>query len=195
MQTFTKKHCFYALCLLLAPSVLHSDVVIERISKGNLKKEKAFFVKEFDSYYRKLNTTIEDEALQLPEVTDADFEDEEKDFKELKSETYFFRAMLEEHLVGYVSFEKTNKEHEVYIRQLVVDVSFERKGIGKALGFDTVFKSLPDTKHVVIITRRSNHKALQFYQKLGFKECSYMHEGYSAEKFIGLEFLKKTNLS
>ena len=193
MQIFTKKQCFYAVCLLLAPSVLysHADVVIERISEGKLQKEKGLFVKEFATYYRKLNSTIDDERQKLPEITNAAFEDEEKDFKESKSGTYFFRARYKEIVIGYVSLEKTDNEHEVYIRQLVVDSDFERNGIGKALGFDAVFESIPDTNHVVVITRRSNDKALRFYQKLGFTECPYMHEGYSSEQFVGLEFFTK----
>lgn len=193
MQIFTKKFYVYVFCLLLSPSLLYSapDFVIEEITTGDLSLEKDLFVQEFAGYYRTLNTTITDPMQKLPEITDAAFEDEEKDFEERKPGTYFFRTTCEGRVVGYASFEKTDNEHEVYIRQLVVDSKFERKSIGRTIGFDAVFNSLPDTNHVVVITRRSNDKALRFYKKLGFTECPYMHEGYSAEKYVGLEFFKK----
>ncbi len=197
MTVGTRKNYYSVFfCLFFSPFIygMNNDIVIEEISSGSLDAEKKLFVEGFSKSYKALNKTIQSSAQKLPEnITGGGFKDEIEAFNARKSGGYFLRAKSEERVVGYASFEKTDVDSEVYIRQLIVDQDFERMGIGKQLCFDSIFKLLPDTKHIVVIARRANSKGVNFYEKLGFKECDYMHEGYSPELYIGLEYFAAAN--
>ncbi len=192
--TKIKKH-YYVLFFLFLSSVLYgndTEISIKRIFTGTMKAEQDLLVQGLLKSYSSLNETIQDLTQKLPEnITGSFFDIEKEDLKAQKPGVYFIRAMFKERVVGYASFEKTKAKNEIYIRQLIVDPDFERKGIGKKICFDAIFELLPNTEHIVVITRKANSTALGFYHKLGFQECNYMHEGFSPELFIGLEYFKK----
>lgn len=74
----------------------------------------------------------------------------------------------------------------IYIFQLAVKVDHWHRGIGKRLVF-SAFDLFPETKSLVVIPRKINLMARNFYFKLGFIESLYMHPGYNPEKYIGYE--------
>lgn len=89
-------------------------------------------------------------------------------------------------VVGYASFEYDSSAKEVYIRQLAIAKEYKRQGIATKLIKEGIAQ-YPAAKKVVIITRKVNTPAIKMWEKLGFKQSAYMHDGYDANKYIGFE--------
>lgn len=93
-------------------------------------------------------------------------------------------AKKEGEIIGFAVFEKTESPGEIYIAQLAVDPAHWQKGLGTHLVF-AALRLYDDVDNLVVITRRINHIARTFYEKLGFEESTYMHPGYDSHKYIG----------
>ncbi len=100
-----------------------------------------------------------------------------------------FVAKHQEKVIGFVSFEEAEKPHQIYIAHLAVDPNYWQEGIGKRLVFSAL-DAFEGVDRLVVITRKVNEVAKKFYQKLGFVSSSYIHPGYSSEKYIGYEWSK-----
>jgi ribosomal protein S18 acetylase RimI-like enzyme len=96
-------------------------------------------------------------------------------------------AKIEGKIVGFIGFKKTEKPYEIYITQLAVDPNYWQQGIGRGLVF-SILDLYKDVQSLVVIQRKINIIAHQFYQNLGFTESSYMHPGYNPERYIGYEW-------
>ena len=111
-----------------------------------------------------------------------------------EKKTYAVRAIRQDTTVGVVFFEKVKSaKNAVYIRQTAVQIEMQKKGIGGHLVFSIREDGslLPDTKTLFVIVRYVNKSAIAFYKSLGFESSSYMHEGYSTEKYAGFEWHAK----
>jgi len=94
-------------------------------------------------------------------------------------------AFFEDHLIGYISFDKPTKSDELYIRQLVVNTNYWQSGIGRKLVFSTL-TLFPNTTCLALVTRRNNECARIFYKHLAFDECEdYVHSPWDPQDFIG----------
>ncbi len=98
-------------------------------------------------------------------------------------------AKIADQVVGFVGFKETEQAHQVYISQLAVDPAYWKQGIGKWLVF-SVFELFDEVESLVVIPRKINRVAHNFYFKLGFMESSYMHPGYNPARYIGYEWRK-----
>lgn len=98
-------------------------------------------------------------------------------------------AKIEGKVVGFVGFKPTEQLYQIYISQLAVHPLYWQQGIGRWLVF-SVFDIFDEVESLVVIPRRINAVARNFYQKLGFEQSSYMHPGYNPERYIGYEWMK-----
>ena len=168
-----------------AVSKKNQAVVLEWVTKGNLQAEEAVFAKSFAHAYK-------DIPLEVLKVTDmnvflkAAFEDEYLDLNNPSKQMYCVDAKKDGEVIGFITFENTQQPNEVYIRQLAVDPSLWGQGVGTTL-MSAIFEKLPDTKRIVLVTRKVNTVAQNFYKKLGFKVSEYIHEGLSPERYMGFE--------
>jgi len=79
------------------------------------------------------------------------------------------RAFLHNNLIGWMGIEPhfRHKNH-TYLSTFILDPKFEGKGIGKKMLSSIVEHWLPETTEINLIVRKINHKALEFYQHIGF---------------------------
>lgn len=161
-------------------------ITTERITSGNLSKELDLCARSFTQHYKKIN-------ILTKVIKSTDFVSETRDFEAQKDGVYFVRAFTKDKLAGYASYEKTDVDGEIYIRQLAVEPECQRKGVGKKLSLDAIFQLLPNTKHILVITRKTNESAIRFYRSLAFIESSFMHKGYSRDKYVSLEYVVPEN--
>ncbi len=96
-------------------------------------------------------------------------------------------AKYQGRVVGFACFQQV-APGRIYISQLSVEPDFWRCGIGSQLVFG-VFKVYDDVKSIVVQPRKINRVARDFYHSLGFTECSYIHQGYNRNNYIGYEWL------
>lgn len=115
------------------------------------------------------------------------FSDVYDDFKDGKQELIV--AKLKNEIIGFAGFKPEDKPGQIYISQLAVHPDFWQNGIGKQLVF-SVFKIYEDTNHLFVIPRKINIIARDFYFKIGFSQCDYIHPGYSAERYVGYEWIR-----
>ena len=119
------------------------------------------------------------------------FSDEFLDQLKLPNSPYRLLAALKESApVGYALFDLSLYPHQVYLSELAVDLRFQGKGIGKQLVFAPL-QSLPDTKKIVLITRKANAQAKAFYKAIGFSPSSFIEKGYSPDLYTGYEYSRK----
>lgn len=92
-------------------------------------------------------------------------------------------------MVGFAGFKDTDQKNEIYISLLAIDPDYWKLGLGKELVF-SIFNIKQETERLVVVTRRINEVARQFYAHLGFTVSEYMHPGYNPHKYIGYEWSK-----
>jgi ribosomal protein S18 acetylase RimI-like enzyme len=162
-------------------------IYLSPCQKEDLSDCEAIFINAFSKAYEDFTPEqlgVKDKLLFLKEAFADVYDDLQMGLQKL------LVAKIEEKVVGFVGFKKTEKPHQIYISQLAVDPEHSRKGIGTHLVF-SVFDHFEDTENLVVIPRRINLIAKQFYSKLGFVESSYMHPGYSPQKYVGYEWTKQ----
>ncbi len=74
-----------------------------------------------------------------------------------------------------------------YIRQMMVEPYYKKMGLGGILLNDVVSTLRPKNIGTFLITRKTNTVAISFYEKNGFRQSSYMHDGYDVSRYVGLE--------
>jgi len=121
------------------------------------------------------------------------FDDEVIDVNDAKKEIYMVSASINGKVVGFAACNPTEVPGQVYMRQLAVSPEHWRTGIGKMLMY-SVFRVLPNTKHLILAVRRLNACARDFYAAMNFSECDYMYEKLVAEKYVGLQFIVPNTL-
>ena len=89
--------------------------------------------------------------------------------------------------VGFLMIEMDHFPEEVYLAQMAVDPAYQRRGIATTMIF-SLLDQLPETKKLVVITRKANEEAKALYRALGFTDSTYMHEGYSPQLYAGFEY-------
>ena len=105
----------------------------------------------------------------------------------------FFTAEIDEKVVGYIG--AWIIEDTIEVINLVVDENYQRQGLGSALIKALIAEAINPHK-MILDVRTTNHKALNFYHKLGFievgKRKSYYKNGDDALTMV-LEIMKGDN--
>jgi ribosomal protein S18 acetylase RimI-like enzyme len=161
-------------------------VTITPCAEEDLDKCCEIFVSSFLRAYEDFTVEqlgIQDKTLFLKEA----FVDVYDDFK--VGEQKLFVAKSQGEIIGFAGFKETETLHQIYITQLSVAPEYSREGVGKRLLFSAL-SSYDDVDSLVVIARKINRVAQDFYQKLGFMKSSYIHPGYSSEKYTGYEWTK-----
>jgi ribosomal protein S18 acetylase RimI-like enzyme len=138
------------------------------------------FMKAYEPYTLE-ELAVKDKELFLKEA----FSDVYADFK--TGEQKLVVAKMNDTVIGFAGFKLAKDPEQIYITQLAVDPKFWRRGVAANL-MQTAFKLYPDATSLVVIARRINQVARNFYIKQGFVESSYMHEGYNPERYVGYEW-------
>ncbi|MBX7066327.1 MAG: GNAT family N-acetyltransferase [Parachlamydiales bacterium] len=89
--------------------------------------------------------------------------------------------------VGCLAIEMEKYPEEIYLAQMAIDPAFQRQGIGTAM-IRSIIEQESEVSRFVVITRKVNQAATEFYHSLGFIDSDYIHEGYSKEIYTGFEF-------
>lgn len=103
------------------------------------------------------------------------FEQEEKDFYARKSNSIFLVGVdvVSNKVIAFASYDVNGALNgsKIYIRQLVIDSSYNRCGLGTALIFDTIEIIAPNYPvEITVCTRSINQPAIAFYHSLNFKD-------------------------
>lgn len=153
-------------------------------SAQDLPAEKELFCKALLEIYKELSLEELGLTCDKREFAEDAFADLEKEF--LEGTTKIFTVKKQDKLVGFIAFYPTDTPNQIYFSQMSIDPSYWRRGLGRNL-ISFLLREFPETDHFVLITRKINTVARQFWKSLGFTECSYMHNGYDPEKYIGYE--------
>jgi ribosomal protein S18 acetylase RimI-like enzyme len=86
-------------------------------------------------------------------------------------ELIWVQAFIGEELVGWATFELEDND-SVYMNLLIVDPSYQSRGIGKHLVFSICAEDLyPNTQAINALLRKVNEQGRLFYEKIGFSYC------------------------
>lgn len=158
--------------------MLEAAIIQQIPAQSDLKMEEKIFIRAFTLEYGENPRLPSKEQLQkVFGITRRDFQD---------PNFYFYHALHEEKPIGFIAFHPTENVGEVHIGHLAIDPNFQGKGFGKRLLF-TILEVLPETKKLVLITRKENHGSRAFYKRLGFIPSIFYDDDYDMEAFIGLE--------
>ena len=165
-------------------------VRLEPCKMRDLPQCEAIFIESFAKTYESFTPEmlgVSDKVQFLKIAFEDVYEDCEQNLQKLVV------AKIKDEIVGFAGFKETEKKGEIYITQLAVKPIHWQKGIGTQLIFSS-FAYFDRIESLVVIPRKINEIAQQFYESLGFHTSAYMHPGYSAEKYVGYEW-KNSNLS
>lgn len=108
----------------------------------------------------------------------------------LQSKQLIYSAFDKDKLIGFVIFEKW-EESSYYLAEMAIAHKYQRQGLGKQLAF-SIFDRDREAERIYLMTEAKNLQAQSFYEKIGFKYCSFKHPDYS-EGFLGYEFSRERN--
>ncbi|MCB1083036.1 MAG: GNAT family N-acetyltransferase [Simkania sp.] len=98
-------------------------------------------------------------------------------------------AKEEGKVIGLLILDLTHYPEEVYGRQMAIHPDYLRHSIGTGMA-KVAHANLPESRRIVAITRVFNTASMTFFESLGFKRCTYMHEGYDPSRYVGYEIVK-----
>lgn len=159
-------------------------VQLDLCQTQDLMRCEEIFIKAFDKAYEEFTPEqlgVKDKLVFLKEA----FADVYDDFA--SGSQKIIVAKCEGKIIGLAGFKETENSGEIYISQLAVDPAHWQQGIGKYLVFSSK-EHFSGLKSLVVIQRKINVIARNFYKELGFKESTYMHSGYNPERYIGYEW-------
>ncbi len=153
----------------------HSQVVVNKslsVLLVDKTQARSLLVRSFMEGYKdvplkQLNPEFESRQ-DVRRYYEAYFESELTHFK--KGSLIWLEAFQGDKLVGWATFEVENSKI-AYMNLLVVDPSYQGKGIGKLLTFSILREDLfPSVDEIRVLLRKVNQKGRKFYEKIGFKD-------------------------
>ncbi len=99
--------------------------------------------------------------------------DHEKLVRAFENSLYILGAFEDAKLVGFIRC-VGDGEHILYVQDLIVDVEFKRRGIGKAL-LQKAMEEYGDVRMFTLITDAGDEHANAFYHAVGMR--SYVDSG------------------
>ncbi len=115
---------------------------------------------------------------------------DEKISPRLEKDHLIHSVFDQDKMVGFVIFEKWERK-SYYLAEMAVLPEYQGEGIGKQLVF-SIFDKDPSAEKILLLTEKANPWAQSFYEKIGFKRCSFEHPNYPIG-FMGYEFCPKTS--
>ncbi len=161
-------------------------IQLELVQEEDLKACQTVFVEAFSEAYRDFTPellVVQDKLLFLQEAFADVYEDVRQNLQQLVV------AKKDNQVIGFVGFKKTKQPQQIYISQLAVDPQYWQNGIGRELVFSAL-RLFDDVNQLVVIPRKINMIARDFYHKIGFIDSTYMHPGYNPDRYIGYEWNK-----
>lgn len=153
-----------------------------------LSQERELFEASFMSSYTKIpevKTRFSTDEALLKFIREA-FDEEVRDYIEANDESIrFYRAILNQQVVGYLSVEVEDK-NKIYMRQLAVSHEHQRLGIGRALFRFVVQNDLKMCEAVSVSCRKWNYNAIKFYRSIGFKDEDTCHPSLDSNEYKGM---------
>ena len=92
-------------------------------------------------------------------------------------------------VIGLLIIDLAHYPEEVYGRQMAIHPDYFRHSVGTEM-VKVAHENLPEAKRIVAVTRVFNTTSMAFFESLGFKRCTYMHEGYDPARYVGYEIVK-----
>jgi len=160
---------------LICSEVLE-EMRVEVISSADLGQERSLFVNYWMSEYR--NSTLEQLRLDdIHEFLHEVFDQEEQEYHKHADTHFFYKALLHDRLIGYVSFE-VNQDRSVYIRQwALVSEYYSHDGLSELLF--AVFEHVPDAACLYLVARDVAEKCVELIQGIGFERVAHVTSEYN----------------
>ncbi|MCP5504452.1 MAG: GNAT family N-acetyltransferase [Chlamydiales bacterium] len=89
-------------------------------------------------------------------------------------------------VIGLLILDLTEFPDQVYGRQMAIDPSYFHQKVGTQMA-QVAREALPEIKKFTAITRVMNGTSMKFFESLGLKKSSFMHEDYDSNKYVGFE--------
>lgn len=174
------------------------DIVqLESTDKECFACGKAVFMKSFGEAYKNYTPEqlyLENKPGYLEKFLDAAFEDEENDFNANKKGCVCVVAKEagSNKVIGFVAYDisEVQGKIKVYVRQLAIDPSCKRLGLGQTLVLDTIKAIVKDKAATVTVgTRKINEPAVELYKKLNFQDATMqeVHPELAEYKYRGFK--------
>lgn len=123
--------------------------------------------------YKKFSSELIDEVYEIYEANKWEnyLNDKERLSGAFERSVYILGAFENDRLVGFVRC-VGDSEYILYVQDLIVKPSHQRKGIGREL-IGKVSEAYPDVRQFVLITDRDDEVSNSFYKAIGLsKDCN-----------------------
>ena len=128
--------------------------------------------------------------VRLPRAIQVPYPRRPKALGGTSASQYLFIAEEEGRPVGYTYVLAQGERRNAWVRDLVVDRSFRRQGIGTALLRAAITAAYQDGLHTITLEAQTkNYPAICFGQRNGFKFCGFSNH-YYPNNDIGVFFLR-----
>lgn len=158
---------FVALAFLLyvgSANAINNILVLPIIS-DNLSAERELFIKFQKSGFDGIG--IAKEAGQFFFAMDLEaFNKDCDDYNAHSENVYFFNAIFDNKLVGYISFE-VQENRAVNIRQIAIDPEMYDDSLVKELLF-ALFQDIPQVRYITCALRTPHKEVMSVFYELGF---------------------------
>lgn len=120
--------------------------------------------------YREFGVDCIDEVIKIYEKAGwlAYLGDKEKLIRTFDNSLYILGAFDESNLIGFIRC-VGDGEHIVYVQDLIVDVEYKRRGIGREL-MDKVMNKFMNVRMLTLITDAVDENSNSFYKAIGLKK-------------------------
>ncbi len=120
--------------------------------------------------YREFCVDYIDEVIKIYEKAGwlAYLGDKEKLIRTFNNSIYLLGAFEENNLVGFIRC-VGDGEHIVYVQDLIVDVEYKRRGIGREL-MNKVMNKFVNVRMFTLITDSADEISNSFYNAIGLKK-------------------------
>ena len=175
-----------------------SQFTIQEISpktQANLQQERALFKHAFATSYSKLpaGQLILPPSTTLEQFIDSAFDEEDTAWanilksKNKKPAQRFYHAETNgknsrKSVIGYISVDVLENGKGVYIRQMAVSPSVQKRGVGRSL----LQACIKDVSFATVCYRKTNEGAKLFYGKLGFVPMTSTAHGLDENIYNGM---------
>lgn len=158
-------------------------------SEPNCFEHKKVFLDAFVKCYNQVPLVVLKQPSReaMVQWLDDAFDEIYGDYNNSKS-SLWLSAKTNDEVVGFLVIDIANYPEEIYLAQLAIDPAYQGQGIASSM-IRSLFDQFSECGRFVVITRDANEEAKGLYNSLGFSPSSYMHEGYSQEIYIGLEYV------
>lgn len=160
--------------------IVPAKMIVEPVNLVDLYRERNVFVKAWMAEY--LHCSHADLGVQdIQRFLHTTFDQEVLDCAKQKKGTFFVHAMMEDKLVGYLSFQ-VDEYRAVYVRQWALLPEFATEDNMADLLF-AVFDYVPNASCLYLAVRDVAHTSIKHISKIGFEMADEQPEGFDLELY------------